>query len=319
MSSVPNFSMKDLLEAGVHYGHKTMRWNPKMAPYLYGSRNGTHIIDLQQTVPMLHTALQAVYEVVKNNGRVLFVGTKRQASDIIAESAARCGQYYVNHRWLGGMLTNWKTVSNSIQALRDIEATLSGSAEGLKKKEILGLSRKADKIRRSLGGIMDMGGKPDLLFVIDVNKESLAMHEAKNLGVPVVAVVDSNCSPDGVDYLIPGNDDSVRAIRLYCQLISDAALAGIQYSLGASGVDIGSAAELPKEMLADVIRNDNRHNRVAKNVTGKKAYVSEETAEEDSVKKPTAKKEVVSEVKKAKKPVAKKPACKTEEAKKTKK
>ena len=257
MSNVPKFTMRELLEAGVHYGHKTMRWNPRMAPYLFGSRNGTHIIDLQQTAPLLHQALQTVYDVVRKNGRVLFVGTKRQASDQIAEAASRCGQYYVNHRWLGGMLTNWNTVSASIKTLRDIESKLNGEeAEGLKKKEILSMQRKADKLRLFLGGIMDMGGKPDLLFIIDTNKEDIALLEARKLGIPVIAILDSNSNPEGVSYPIPGNDDATRAIRLYCKLVSDAALAGIQESLGASGVDINSIADLPGGRLP--ARNDNR-------------------------------------------------------------
>lgn len=248
MSTLPQFSMRDLLEAGVHYGHKTMRWNPRMAPFLFGSRNGIHIIDLQQTVPLLHQALKVVYEVVKANGRVLFVGTKRQASDPIAEAAKRCGQYYVNHRWLGGMLTNWSTVSQSIKTLREIEAQLSDENVGLTKKEKLGLSRQHEKLKRSLGGIMDMGGKPDLLFIIDTNKESLAMAEAKKLGIPVIAVLDSNSNPEGVDFAIPGNDDATRAIELYCRLISDSALLGIQEGLSAAGVDIGANTRGPRQV-----------------------------------------------------------------------
>ena len=269
MSSVPKFTMRELLEAGVHYGHKTMRWNPRMAPYLFGSRNGTHIIDLQQTAPLLHQALQVVYDVVRKNGRVLFVGTKRQASEQITEAATRCGQYYVNHRWLGGMLTNWNTVSKSIKTLRDIEAKLtSEDAAGLKKKEILSMQRQADKLRLFLGGIMDMGGKPDLLFIIDTNKESIALLEARKLGIPVIAILDSNSNPEGVSYPIPGNDDATRAIKLYCKLVSDAALAGIQESLGASGLDIGSAADLQGGRLP--ARNDNRSR-------AKKAVNAEET------------------------------------------
>ena len=256
MTTLPKFTMRELLEAGVHYGHRTMRWNPKMAPYLFGSRNGTHIIDLQQTVPLLHQALLKVNQVVKKNGRVLFVGTKRQASETIAEEAKRCGQYYVNHRWLGGMLTNWKTISVSIKTLRAIEAKLEGNLNGLKKKEVLSLQRRAEKIRLSLGGIMDMGGKPDLLFIIDVNKESLALQEAKILGVPVIAVLDSNANPDGVDYPIPGNDDAIRSIKLYCSLVADSALAGIQESLGASGVDVGADMDL-KVVGLPVAKNDN--------------------------------------------------------------
>ena len=272
MSALPKFSMRQLLEAGVHYGHKTMRWNPKMAPYLFGSRNGVHIIDLQQTVPLLNQALKIVHDVVRANGRVLFVGTKRQASDPLAEAAKRCGQYYVNHRWLGGMLTNWKTVSQSIKTLRKIEETLEqnalGTIRGLTKKEILGLQRQQEKLHRSLGGIMDMGGKPDLLFVIDTNKESLAMAESKKLGIPVIAILDSNSDPDGVDFPIPGNDDASRAIELYCRLISDAALQGIEGSLTASGVDVGAR----RQAQADELSADNvKKLETKKKVTAKPA------------------------------------------------
>ena len=306
MSALPKFTMRELLDAGVHYGHKTMRWNPKMAPYLFGSRNGTHIIDLQQTAPLLHQALKAVNDVVKKNGRVLFVGTKRQASEVLAEEAKRCGQYYVNHRWLGGMLTNWKTVSGSIKALRDIDAALEGNTDGLKKREILSMQRRADKIRLSLGGIMDMGGKPDLLFIVDVNKESLALQEAKKLGVPVIAILDSNSSPDGVDYPIPGNDDAIRSIKLYCRLIADSALAGISESLGAKGVDIGASAVLPKEVLPEA-KNDN--------ADSKKATPKKEEAKAEA--KPAAKKDAPKkeEAKAEAKPAAKKAAPKKEEAK----
>lgn len=312
MSALPKFTMRELLEAGVHYGHRTMRWNPKMAPYLYGSRNGTHIIDLQQTAPMLHQALVKVHEVVKKNGRVLFVGTKRQASESIAEEAKRCGQYYVNHRWLGGMLTNWKTVSASIKTLRDTEAKLEGNLAGLKKKEVLSLQRRADKIRLSLGGIMDMGGKPDLLFVVDVNKESLALKEAQKLGVPVIAVVDSNASPDGVDYPIPGNDDAIRSIKLYCKLVADSALAGLKESLGSAGVDIGSAAELPAEVLP-APKNDNAKVEEKKPAAKTKAKKADEKAVAKEEKKPAAKKAAPKKEEKAEE--AKKPAAKKAEAK----
>ena len=245
-ATLPKITIKELLESGVHYGHKTMRWNPRMAPYLFGSRNGIHIIDLQKTAPLLHNALQAVFDIVSKNGRILFVGTKTQASPLIAQAAQRCGQYYVNHRWLGGMLTNWKTVSQSIKTLRDTEAFLETTqGSNLKKKEILALQRKAEKLRLSLGGIMDMGGKPDMLFVVDTNKESIAMQEARKLHIPVAAILDSNSNPAGVDFPIPGNDDATRSIELYCQLISDTVLAGIERSLAQSGVDIGSSADLP--------------------------------------------------------------------------
>ena len=212
--AMPDFTLRQLLEAGVHFGHHTRRWNPKMAPFLFGVRNQVHIIDLQQTVPMLDRALHAVRDTVANGGRVLFVGTKRTASEIVAETAKRCGQYYVNHRWLGGMLTNWKTITNSIKRLRQIEETLDGDTIGLTKKEILQLTRERDKLERSLGGIKEMGGLPDILFIIDTNKEKLAVQEANKLGIPVVAVLDSNSDPDGITYPIPGNDDALRSIKI---------------------------------------------------------------------------------------------------------
>ena len=245
--ALPDFNLRQLLEAGVHYGHQTQRWNPRMAPYIYGDRGGIHIIDLTQTVPMLDAALNAVRETVAKGGRVLFVGTKRQASKPIAEAAEKCAQYYMNHRWLGGTLTNWKTVSQSIQRLRAIDEQFEHGAEGLTKKERLGLEREQAKLQASLGGIREMGGVPDMLFVIDVNKEDLAIAEAKKLGIPVVAVVDTNCSPDGVDYMIPGNDDAARAIALYCDLVSRAALDGMSAQLGAAGVDLGALEEAPAE------------------------------------------------------------------------
>ena len=212
--ALPEFTMRQLLEAGVHFGHQTQRWNPKMQEYIYGSRNGIHIIDLTQTVPLLDAALNAIRETVAKGGRVLFVGTKRQAAQPVADAAEKCAQYYMNHRWLGGTLTNWKTVSQSINRLKEIDEIMAGGAEGLTKKERLGLERDQQKLQASLGGIREMGGVPDLLFIIDVNKEDLAILEAKKLGIPVVAVVDTNCSPDGVDYIIPGNDDAARAIAL---------------------------------------------------------------------------------------------------------
>ncbi len=250
--SLPTFSMRQLVEAGVHFGHNTRRWNPRMSPYLFGVRNGIHIIDLQQSVPMLHKAMQAVRDVVAGGGRVLFVGTKRAASDIVADSAKRCGQYYVNHRWLGGMLTNWKTISHSIKRLRDLDEQLSGGAMGgLTKKEQLNLQRERDKLERALGGIKEMGGLPDILFIIDTNKESLAVEEATKLGIPVVAVLDSNSDPNGVTYPIPGNDDAIRAIQTYCDMISGAVLDGIQAEITRSGGDIGAAAEAPVEIIAE--------------------------------------------------------------------
>ncbi len=252
MSNLPSFTMRQLIEAGVHFGHNTRRWNPKMAPYLFGVRNGIHIIDLQQTVPALHRGIQAIRDVVAAGGRVLFVGTKRAAADIVAESAKRCGQYYVNHRWLGGMLTNWKTISLSIKRLREIEERVaSGNVAGLTKKEQLNLSREQDKLERALGGIKEMGGLPDIIFIIDTNKEALAVQEANKLGIPVVAILDSNSDPAGINYAIPGNDDALRAIQTYCDLISGAVLNGIQAEMTRGGVDLGEQAEAPVEDLGE--------------------------------------------------------------------
>ncbi len=252
MSSLPSFTMRQLIEAGVHFGHNTRRWNPKMAPYLFGVRNGIHIIDLQQTVPALHRGIQAIRDVVAAGGRVLFVGTKRAAAEIVAESAKRCGQYYVNHRWLGGMLTNWKTISLSIKRLREIEERVaSGNVAGLTKKEQLNLAREQEKLERALGGIKEMGGLPDILFIIDTNKEALAVQEANKLNIPVVAILDSNSDPAGVTYPIPGNDDALRAIQTYCDLISNAVLSGIQAEMTRGGADLGAQAEAPIEDLGE--------------------------------------------------------------------
>jgi small subunit ribosomal protein S2 len=248
--ALPEFSLRQLLEAGVHFGHQTARWNPRMSEYIYGDRNGIHIIDLTQTVPLLDQALQVIRETVAKGGRVLFVGTKRQAQRPIAEAAEKCAQYYMNHRWLGGTLTNWKTVSQSIARLKAIDEQMAEGAEGLTKKERLGMEREQQKLQASLGGIREMGGVPDLLFVIDVNKEDLAIAEAKKLGIPVVAVVDTNCSPEGVDHMIPGNDDAARAIALYCDLVSRAALDGMSAQLGAAGVDVGALEEAALEEAA---------------------------------------------------------------------
>ncbi len=245
--ALPEFTMRQLLEAGVHYGHQTQRWNPKMGEYIYGDRNGIHILDLTQTVPMLDQALKVVRDTVAKGGRILFVGTKRQAQKPIAEAAERCAQFYMNHRWLGGTLTNWKTISASIQRLKQIDERLASGAEGLTKKERLGMERDQAKLQASLGGIREMGGTPDLIFIIDVGKEDLAILEAKKLGIPVVAVVDTNCSPKGVDYVIPGNDDAARAIALYCELIARAALDGMSAQMGAAGVDLGALEEAPAE------------------------------------------------------------------------
>ncbi len=246
--SIPDFTMRQLLEAGVHFGHHTRRWNPKMGPYLFGVRNGVHIIDLEQTVPMLHRALQSVRDVAAQGGRVLFVGTKRQAQEAIADAAKRCGQYYVNHRWLGGMLTNFKTISQSIKRLKELDERIGQPGSGLTKRELLELTRDRDKLERALGGIKEMGGLPDILFIIDTNKEAIAVQEANKLKVPVVAVLDSNSSPDGIAFPIPGNDDAMRAIHLYCDLIAGAVLDGLQAELAGSGADIGEQAELPAEL-----------------------------------------------------------------------
>lgn len=249
--ALPDFSMRQLLEAGVHFGHQTHRWNPKMKPYIFGDRNNIHIIDLAQTVPALSRALQAVSDTVARGGRVLFVGTKRQASEIIADAAKRSAQYYVNSRWLGGMMTNWKTISNSIQRLRKLDEILSGEAQGYSKKERLNLEREREKLEKALGGIRDMGGVPDLMFIIDTNKENIAIDEAKRLGIPVVAIIDSNCDPDPIDFPIPGNDDASRAIALYCDLIARAAIDGIARQQGASGRDIGASEEAPVEPVLE--------------------------------------------------------------------
>ena len=250
--AMPDFTMRQLLEAGVHFGHHTRRWNPRMAQYLYGVRNQVHIIDLQQTVPMLDRALRAVRDVTAAGGRVLLVGTKRAAAEYVAEAAKRCGQYYVNHRWLGGTLTNWKTITGSIKRLRQIEELLSGDTSGLTKKEVLDITRDRDKLERALGGIKEMGGLPDILFIIDTNKEKLAVEEANKLHIPVVAILDSNSAPTGVTYPVPGNDDAIRAITLYCDLVSGAVLDGISAEMQASGADIGAVENLPPEPMPEV-------------------------------------------------------------------
>jgi small subunit ribosomal protein S2 len=249
--ALPDYSMRQLLEAGVHFGHHTRRWNPKMAPYIFGVRNGIHVIDLEQTMPLLHQGLEAVRDVVAGGGRVLLVGTKRQAQEAIAEAAKRCGQYYVNYRWLGGMLTNFKTISQSIKRLREFEERIEAEESGLTKRELLELTRDRDKLERALGGIKEMGGLPDILFVIDTNKEAIAVQEANKLRIPVVAILDSNSSPDGIAYPIPGNDDAMRAIHMYCDLVSGAVLDGLQAELAASGIDVGARAELPQQSLPE--------------------------------------------------------------------
>jgi small subunit ribosomal protein S2 len=250
--ALPAYNMRQLLEAGVHFGHQSHRWNPKMQNYIFGSRNNIHIIDLAQTVPMLHQGLVAVSDAVAKGGRVLFVGTKRQASDAIADAAKRCAQYYINRRWLGGTLTNWKTVSQSIRRLKQLDELLAAGAQGLTKKEQLNLTRERDKLDIALGGIKDMGGLPDVIFVIDTNKEAIAIAEAKKLGIPVIGIVDSNSNPDNINFPIPGNDDAGRAISLYCDLFARAAIDGIDRAQGGQGHDAGEAVdphigELPEE------------------------------------------------------------------------
>lgn len=242
--TLPTITMRQLIESGVHFGHNARRWNPKMGPYIYGIREGVHILDLTQTVPMLSRALEAIREVSAKGGKILFVGTKMQAQEPIATAATRCGQFYVNHRWLGGMLTNWKTISSSIKRLKEIDSkTEKGELQGLTKKERLNISREREKLFASLGGIQNMNGRPDLIFIIDEPKESLAVSEAKKLGIPVVAICDSNANPDGITYPIPGNDDALRAINLYCDLVCNAVLDGMQAELKAAGVDLGAMAE----------------------------------------------------------------------------
>ncbi|WP_424133933.1 30S ribosomal protein S2 [Roseomonas chloroacetimidivorans] len=249
--AMPEVTLRGLLEAGVHFGHHTRRWNPKMAPYIFGVRNQVHILDLQQTVPLMDRALRAVRDIVAGGGRVLFVGTKKAAADYVAEAATRCGQYYVNHRWLGGMLTNWKTITGSIKRLKQMDEQLAGNTQGLTKKEILMLTREREKLNRALGGIREMGGLPDIIFVIDTIKEKLAIEEANKLGIPVIAVCDSNADPSGVAFPIPGNDDAIRAINLYCDMMAGAVFDGISAELQASGVDIGAQSDLPTDALPD--------------------------------------------------------------------
>ncbi len=289
--ALPEFSMRQLLEAGVHFGHQKHRWNPKMAPYIFGVRSNIHIIDLSQTVPLLHQAMVKMREVAASGGRILFVGTKRQASEPIKESATRCAQYYVNHRWLGGMLTNWQTISKSIARLRQLEGMLENAeASGLTKKELLGLTRERDKLERALGGIKDMGKTPNLMFVVDTTKETIAIKEAKKLGIPVVAILDTNCNPDDVDFPIPGNDDAVRSISLICDLMADAVLDGMTEGAIAAGIDIG-AAENPVEMaIADIAVAE----QVAENVLEANPEVKEvEVVVEDTPEKGPVVKSVV--------------------------
>lgn len=319
--ALPDISMRQLLEAGVHFGHQKHRWNPKMAPYIYGSRNNIHIMDLTQTVPLLHHALVTVSDVVAKGGRVLFVGTKRQASDAIAEGAKSCAQYFINHRWLGGTLTNWRTISHSIKRLKSLEEILGGEQHGLTKKELLQLTREQTKLERSLGGIKDMGAPPDLMFVIDTNKESIAIAEARKLNMPVVAIVDSNCNPDGISHPIPGNDDAGRAITFYCDMIARAAIDGIERAQGSAGVDLGAAAEpimepeleAPKEEAkadtkkGDAKAADTEAKETPAKADPKPAPKAKTAADKEAPKKADSKPEAEPEKSEAKKPKAEKP------------
>ncbi|MFP6779609.1 MAG: 30S ribosomal protein S2 [Alphaproteobacteria bacterium] len=272
--TMPNYTMKELLEAGIHFGHQLNRWNPKMEPYLFGERNGIHIIDLQQTYPLITSALKVIRDIAAGGGRVLFVGTKRQAQKIISESAINSGQYYMNHRWLGGTLTNWKTISKSIVRLKSYDEILNKEDSGLTKKELVGIQRQRNKLEASLGGIKDMGGLPDVLFVIDTNKEHIAIKEANVLKIPVIAVIDSNSNPDGIDFPIPGNDDATRAIAMYCKLISESILDGLQASFSNSGKDIGESDQLKEEIIS---KEDNLQ---AKNNKNKKDHITEKDSNE---------------------------------------
>ena len=256
--SYPTFTMRQLLEAGVHFGHHTRRWNPKMSPYIFGKRNNIHIVNLEKTVPMLYEALDAIQSIAKNGGKFLFVGTKRSASDLIAQAATNCGQYYVNHRWLGGMLTNWETVSNSIKKLKSLEERIeTGEVNSLTKKERLQIERQKEKLDLNLGGIKNMNGIPDAMFIIDTNKESIAILEANNLNIPVIAICDTNSNPSGVDYPIPGNDDALRAISLYCDLVAASVLKGLESNLEQSGIDVGESEIIVEEGLVQGDDSDN--------------------------------------------------------------
>jgi small subunit ribosomal protein S2 len=280
--ALPEFSMRELLEAGVHFGHQTHRWNPKMKPFIYGARSGIHILDLSKSVPLLHQALVQVRDTVAKGGRVLFVGTKRQASQPVAEAAARCAQYYMNHRWLGGTLTNWSTVSNSIKRLRELEELLADKDNSLlTKKELLNLEREREKLDKALGGIANMGGLPDIIFVIDTNKEAIAIKEARKLGIPVVAVIDTNCDPSDADFPFPGNDDAVRAITLYCNLIADAALDGLAEGSAGLGIDLGEAEDLAALVEADIAAVDAAEaaDEAGENAPGEPAVVAEDKAD----------------------------------------
>ena len=307
---LPQFTIRQLLEAGVHFGHKTMRRNPKMTRYIHTNRNGISIIDLNKTANLLHNSLKTVKEITKNNGRILFVATKKQAIEPVAEAAKRCGQYYVNFRWLGGMLTNWKTVSQSIKALKKIEEQLADPSEiGYNKKEKLVLQRQKEKLEQALGGIKNMGGYPDLVFIIDTHKESLAIAEAKKLNIPIMAILDSNCNPDGITFPIPGNDDSAKSIKLYCRLISDAAIAGIKENMVISGVDISKfeGDELPANIreLKNSTAEKKDHSRKDHTKDFKKKEIVKKTEEKSQFKKPAAAKTDSSKKPAEKKPVGK--------------
>ena len=285
--SIPTFTMRQLLEAGVHFGHHTRRWNPKMLPYIFGKRNSIHIINLEKTVPMLYEALEAVQSIAKNGGKFLFVGTKRSASDLIAQAATNCGQYYVNHRWLGGMLTNWETVSKSIKKLKNLEDRISsGEINNLTKKERLNIERQKEKLDLTLGGIKDMNGIPDALFVIDVNKEAIAVLEANNLNIPVIAICDTNTNPSNVDYPIPGNDDALRAISLYCDLIAASVLKGLETILEESGVDIGETQDLAEEKITDDVETEDNIDEV---------IISEDIENNEGINSSTSTEEVTNE------------------------
>lgn len=305
---LPSITIKELIESGAHFGHRTMRWNPKMSSYLFGKRDGIHIIDLQQTLPLLNAALEKIYDVAKSNGRILFVGTKMQASEILAEEAIRCGQHYVNHRWLGGMLTNWATINNSIKKLRDLEQLLVDAGdEGdedemhfskvrFTKKERLDISRKIEKLEKSLGGIREMGGVPEIIFIIDTNMEDLAIQEAKTLGIPVVAILDSNSNPDNIDYPIPGNDDASRAISLYCRLVADTVLYGMQEALVNSGVDFGASAD-----ISNIVGLNSKNDKTKDAKVTKSAKVDSIVTKAEKVQNATAVPAELKKITKAKK------------------
>lgn len=279
--AIPTFTMRQLLEAGIHFGHNTRRWNPKMKPFIFGERNNVHIIDLQQTVPMLYTAMTALQQIASKGGRILFVGTKRQAADPIKAAAERCGQFYVNHRWLGGMLTNWKTIIASIKRLNELDANVTNdNTSGFTKRELLEMERERDKLMKSLGGIKDMGGVPDAIFVIDTLKEELAIQEARKLGIPVVAIIDTNSNPEGITYPVPGNDDALRAIETYCELFSGAILDGLKAEMKSKGVDMGAALN-PEE---GANRNNRRHQPKGKGAD----VVTLETAKADAAEEARA-------------------------------